>query len=48
MGPTNIPPDAEAHLNLAALPGFMVWAGVIIVLVLFARYLEKQRRDDED
>ena len=48
MGPTNIPPDAEAHLNLAALPGFMVWAGVIVFLVLFAFYLEKQRKDDDD
>lgn len=48
MGPTNIPPDAEAHLNLSALPGFMVWAGLIICLVAFAWYLERQRGDDED
>ena len=47
MGPTNIPPDAEAHLNLAALPGFMVWAGVIIFLVAFAWYLNKQNNDRE-
>lgn len=47
MGPTNMPPDAGAHFNAAALPGFMVWAGVIIFLVAFAWYLEKQRNDDE-
>ncbi|WP_345971825.1 hypothetical protein [Sulfurimonas diazotrophicus] len=47
MGPANLPPDSAGHLNTAALPGFMVWAGVIICLVAFAWYLEKQRNDDE-
>ncbi|UFS61441.1 hypothetical protein LOH54_07170 [Sulfurimonas sp. HSL-3221] len=47
MGPPNLPPDSAGHLNTAALPGFMVWAGVIICLVAFAWYLERQRNDDE-
>jgi len=46
MGPTNIPPDAAGHLNTGALPGLMVWVGVIVFLVGFAWYLEKQRNDD--
>jgi hypothetical protein len=40
MGPANLPPDASPHLNTAALPGFLVWAGVIVVLVMYAWYLE--------
>jgi len=43
MGPTNLPPDAEAHLNTAVLPGFLVWVGVVIILVAYAWYLEKKR-----
>lgn len=46
MGPANLPPESSGHLNTAALPGFMVWVGVIICLVAFAWYLEKQRGDD--
>jgi len=46
MGPTNIPPDAAGHINTAALPGFLVWAGVFIILAGFAWYLERQRDDD--
>lgn len=40
MGPTNLPPDAGAHINLSALPGFLVWAAVIAVMVGYAWYLE--------
>lgn len=40
MGPPNLPPDAAGHLNTAVLPGLMVWVGVIIILVMFAWYLE--------
>jgi hypothetical protein len=41
MGPTNIPPDAVAgHFNWAALPGFLVWAGVFVFLAMYAWYLE--------
>ena len=47
MGPTNLPPDTAGHLNTAAFPGFMVWAGVIIFLVAFAWYLNKQNNDRE-
>jgi len=43
LGPTNIPPDAAGHLNTAALPGFLVWAGVIAGLVIYAWYLEKKK-----
>lgn len=43
MGPTNLPPDAAGHLNTAALPGFLVWAGVILGLILYAWYLEHKK-----
>jgi len=46
MEPPTLPADAGAHFNAAALPGFLVWAGVIIFLVAFAFYLKKKRRDD--
>lgn len=45
MGPANIP--AEGHINLAMLPPFMVWLSVIVLLVGFAWYLERQRNDDD-
>lgn len=48
MGPSNIPPDAGAHLNLSALPGFLVWAAVIAIMIGYAWYLEKGRNDDEE
>lgn len=38
-----MPPDAAAHINVGALPGFLVWAGVVIILVGYAWYLEKRR-----
>lgn len=41
MGPPNLPPDAAGHFNAAALPGFMVWAGVIIGLMFIAWYLNR-------
>ena len=40
MPPPTLPPDAAGHLNTGALPGFLVWASVFVILVMFAWYLE--------
>ncbi len=42
MGPANLPPDTQAHLNLSALPGFLVWAGVIVFMIAYGIYLERK------
>jgi hypothetical protein len=42
MPPPVLPADAHASINTAALPGFLTWLGVFVILAAYAWYLNRE------
>ncbi len=41
MGPAYMPSGGSAAINASALPGFLVWAGLILLIMALVWLLER-------